>query len=248
MRCGPPGEAGSIYVLSGPPSALALLDRLRVGRHGFLSPTSVVTLPVAARAAARIPETAKYFGFAYPLADIGGGKLDEAAVDTLMAGGDAWASFILLGGFAYFDAERRIVGVNALEPPREEAGGREGAAGSGGVEAPQLRLEGPCAVTAAAAAELERQGRMHEVILPAFREESVTHFAWVGPAEWPGGQPLLDDGSKWEHGALVYRGGGDEPDTFVEQRTLCFRVVPQSNRVIQVIQMIEADPWRCVVS
>ena len=97
----------------------------------------------------------------------------------------------------------------------------------GGGEGPELLLEGPRDVSLAAAAELERQGRLHDVILPALKEECVSHFAWVGPSERPGGEPLLTDGSTWEHGALVYRGGGGEPEAFIESRTLCFRVVPQ---------------------
>ena len=69
--------------------------------------------------------------------------------------------------------------------------------------------------------------RFERKFSPALKEECVSHFAWVGPSERPGGEPLLTDGSTWEHGALVYRGGGGEPETFIESRTLCFRVMLQ---------------------
>ena len=32
------------------------------------------------------------------------GRLEQSAVEAMMESGDAWASFVLLGGFAYFDA------------------------------------------------------------------------------------------------------------------------------------------------
>ena len=67
---------------------------------------------------------------------------------------------------------------------------------------------------------------MHDAILPDLREESVSHFGWVNPDELLGGAPLIEGGVAYEHGALVYSGGGD-PALFVEQRTICFRVVPQ---------------------
>ena len=44
---------------------------------------------------------------------------------------------------------------------------------------PALLLEGPHEVCAAAATAMDREGRMHDTLLPSLHEEGASAFGWV---------------------------------------------------------------------
>ena len=107
--------------------------------------------------------------------------------------------FMLLGGFCYFDARHRFLRVNALSLKPTPI---------------SLWLEGPYGATAAACDALGASNRFHPMQTKAMRRGGVEAYAWVSPAERPGGVALWlaedsDDGQggllTWDNGAMVFQ-------------------------------------------
>lgn len=105
------------FVVTGPSQAASFLDGHRnpqgthSERRGHLSPIAPVTMRGPSAAMAGVPKEAALFAFAYPLA-----CLRDDAERLLLARPEPWLSFLLLGGFVYFDNERRVMQVG--EPGR----------------------------------------------------------------------------------------------------------------------------------
>ncbi len=151
---------------------------------GSLSPLAEVNLPLEARAGAGVPPDASYFAFLYP-ADQDGDLLDDLDLES-----QSWGFLLLLGGFAYFDAQLHLVGVNAVtfnESPIS------------------LAFAGPYGASPAAIASLQGQQRMCRVTLDALLAQGFRSFAWVHPDEAPGGTRLSAEGVAYDFGAFAYK-------------------------------------------
>ena len=173
------------YTITGPPEVVAFLEARAAaagGGHGaldgFLSPPAPVTIQSRkARKEAGIPLECATFCFVYPHP-----SLDGLFVRLMEEGrSDPWLFFLLLGGFCYFDATRKLVRANALTV-------------SGDAKA-KLVMQGPHTPAREAMEVLRQAKRLRPVTLHALRESGLVFFAWVNPAERPGGHALLADGS-----------------------------------------------------
>ncbi|CAE7946944.1 unnamed protein product, partial [Symbiodinium sp. KB8] len=120
-----------------------------VGDGEFLfchcSPLHPTTLSPATRAAAGIPELAKFFAWSYP-AELAG-ELRGRIISTLNGPERA---FLEYGGYVYFDSELNVVGTTSISPT---------SAGTG------LIFGRPLPLAEGVAAALFRQGRFQEVTL-----------------------------------------------------------------------------------
>lgn len=164
-----------------------------VSLSGSMSPIARVTLPTEAKRAAGIPAAAEFFAFAYPLQDL------TEAFDSLMKSvfssithghDDDMLFFMLLGGFCYFDADRKFLHANALSLKPS---------------ALSLWLEGPWPATAGSVDALRSRDRLQCVRTKALRRGGVEKFAWVHPNERPNDKPLCAQSAvEWEHGALLF--------------------------------------------
>ena len=203
-----------MYEVHGPPAALSLVQAVcghdRSARSGFITAAARVSLQgAAARTAAGIPPCAAFFAFAHPplgIASLPPDTINGFLHQALSAHPDAQCvlHFICLGGYVYFDSERRLVQVNALTaPPPEDASTPHAASSPSARPVHLLTFDGPFSVRTSALEALGAQGRLHDVTLGFIRREGATRYAWIHPAERPATQALADDAS-WEHGAFVY--------------------------------------------
>jgi len=171
-----------------------------VSLAGSLSPINPVTLPDDDKRAAGIPSDAAFFAFAYPLQDLAEAfdMLMKTVFSSIMRSHeDELLFFMLLGGFCYFDKERKFLQANALSLKPT---------------AVSLWLEGPFTATPGAVAALHDRDRLQPVRTKALRRSGADQFAWVNPQESPGAHPLCDPSSShircldvtWENGAMVY--------------------------------------------
>lgn len=135
-----------------------------------LSPLSEITVPAGKRAAFCIPEKATHFAFAYPPYNMAPDLLEECAEELelpLRA-----LSFLLVGGFLYFDAAQKIVQINAvstLPSPSNIA---------------FTKLSGAERVfPASALAEMYERGRLMPVTLQNLVNQGLRRFGWINPSE-----------------------------------------------------------------
>ena len=201
------------FTLTGPPEALSTLrtaaglgpeerlpPSLRTGLTSPINPITLTTGDIVSSSVAnkiQVPEGSKSFGFSYPF------HIDAsmfAKITNLLSAGcesgayvqPEWLNFLLVGGYVYFDADRKLLGANALSPRGE---GTEKA----GVE---LVLVGPydCAVGAGEA--MRTAGRLQKVTIGSLKGAGFEEFGWVFKGEEPGGHAL---GPEHKQGAFVYR-------------------------------------------
>lgn len=128
------------YEVVGPSSRVrALPPDKRKHLRGQLGAPWTIELTPEQRDAAGVPPSAVRAAFAYPTRLVLPGAM----------GSEQWVFLLLLGGFCYFDADDRLVRVNALSlVPAKGAGGRR-----------ELRLRGPCPLSHAAHAALKVRRR-----------------------------------------------------------------------------------------
>lgn len=151
-------------------------------RRGDLSPLHAVTLNAEKREKAKIPPTAKYYSFAYPL-------------DLKSSKGVAFP----IGGYVYFDtdeggryADLKACAANALHPSEDDEG---------------FNYTGPIALGNKAPVwrdALKRQGRLHELpkasgCFATLRQIGVRHFCWLNPNE-----EVTPHNGSWPNGAFVF--------------------------------------------
>ena len=197
--------------IAGPPEAVALLQRegTDTDRCGcYLSPPVPVTIhDRMERNKLGIPLDGELtFCYCYPPSSLAG-KYDELMNDESLT--EPWLFFLLVGGYCYFDSERKVVRLNALYRLDDAKAPSPDAIDDavGGKITPRLRLLWRGAASEAALESLRKQQRLHEVTLMSLRNAGFVKFAWVNPGERPGPTPLFSDESD---GAFVYEmdGGG----------------------------------------
>lgn len=105
------GSKGPCYEVDTSKQSLHVLTMIsgQAQRRGPLSIISPVTLSPTVRDEAGIPRKALSFAFAYPLPGAAAAS-DRGRLNM----SDPAISFLVLGGFIYFDDSRRVCGVNAL--------------------------------------------------------------------------------------------------------------------------------------
>ena len=165
-------------------------NHVRTLTRGGLSPLNRITMGPATRASLFIPADACYLAFLHPA------KALEKALEATNISDDPWAYLLLIGGFAFFDADRKLQSVNALSltPTRHE-----------------MHFDGPHEMDSEDIARLRVQGRLHEVFMDALQEQGLHECAWVHPNETIGdiatreSEPDAPGTRKqFAYGALVY--------------------------------------------
>ena len=159
--------------------------------RGPLSPLSAIQMGRDERTSLGIPLDARYLAFVHPA------KALEKALEATNISDEPWAYLLLLGGFAFFDEERKLQSVNALSLTPTHV---------------EMQFQGPHVVQLSALASLRKQGRLHEVFLDALQDQGLRECTWVHPNEKlrinPGDdeEPSLSISQDHPHnyGALVY--------------------------------------------
>jgi len=149
------------------PEAVSMLSGQRI--QGLFSPMAPVTLPMATRKAIGIPDTAAFFMWSYPTSAVMPQGLDLAS--------NPHYAFLLVGGYAYLNAQRTaVVGSLAVLPSPVGALQFKRAASwqSGWGALPFLRFK--------------------PVSLCSLRDHGVRHFCWLCPSEF----------HEVPHGAFAY--------------------------------------------
>lgn len=196
------------YTIKGPSQVISLIQREAMCStldsagalfNGYLSPPHAVTISSERARRAGIPPNSAFYAFAYPLESLSGQY--ERLVGGREAQADPWLLFLLLGGYCYFDSDRKLIQTNAL------------------VMAPtgySLSLAGPFRPSHAAVAGLGATGRLRELTLLPLREKGFEHVAWVNPGERPGGCAALlaNGGDLPNNGAFVYQAASGEAVVF----------------------------------
>ena len=142
------GAAGR-FVVKGPRHVRKTLQYVAQGIDddeidGGISPRSPVTLPEQVKKEAGIPLAATSFAFINPL------PYFKRRLSRINLASDTWGFVFLLGGFAYFDDDNTIIGINALSI----------------VPSPTvLHLIGPSTPTQAVTEVLGSLGRMADVVV-----------------------------------------------------------------------------------
>ena len=231
------GCTNESFALQGPLDAIEILSEAE--RCGSLSPITPITVPQEARDSLGIPDNAISFAYAYPLpvedADTVGDLIDLAtqgaskpqegagsASETYRV--EAWLNFVLVGGYCYFDSERRFLHANALTPRLdvEDAVGR-------------VNLQGPLPCAGASGEALQAAGRLRPVTLPSLTSIGFTAFAWINPnEEAPGGIRLLPSSVSLANGGFLYHApatgssagalGGSSGDVSGRGQWFCYRM------------------------
>lgn len=161
------GDNHPIAVIK-PRRASSLAAKFRTVQHlatefplyATLSPISSVTLTQVERKAARIALDAASFAWCYPCLHS----------DTDVGERDPDLTFLLLGGYLYFDADKRLLHANAIFPlePNEEGG---------------LHFSGRRHWNNQLTRPLAQQGRFQNVTIKFLKDRGAHHFAWLKPNE-----------------------------------------------------------------
>ena len=178
------------FTIVGPAHVLALLEREAAGAplDGFISPPNKITIKGERARKAGIPMDAAFYSFAYPL-EILAGKYRQLVDEERQSA--PWLFFLLLGGFCYYDADRKLIQTNAFVMTTAER---------------KLTLAGPFHPSATAVGALRSASRLRPLTLAPLRAQGFERFAWVNPGEKVGGAELLADGAELppNNGAFVY--------------------------------------------
>lgn len=143
------------------PSVVGVNDREIVFFQ--LSPLHRITLDVESKDAARIPRSANYFAWVYPMVQDGGAPL--------FADGTPESALLDFGGFIYFNDERDAVQLNSLRPAP--------------LDTPGLTFGRPQNLPQSVTQSLSKQGRFQEITLDVLRQAGATYFGWIRPNEFP---------------------------------------------------------------
>ena len=197
------------YELTGPKPVVDRLTGIlgQSGHIGCLAPRADVNLDTASRREAGVPENAVYFRFVYPPSGETG-TLSEAVVDEISRDGlhEPWLHFIILGGFAYYGGDGLRIQLNALT--KGDSGRYRRCFGKPRSDVP-----------ASLVSQLDRDGMMRAISLPALLCEGAAKYSWVNP-----------DPNTYQLGGFVYEAnpslaehGGSGPPL------LGFEVIPSTD-------------------
>ena len=99
----------------------------------------------------------------------------EKRLAVLNLADETWAFLLLVGGFAFFDADRKLLAVSALTLVPSIW---------------QLHFDGPFEPSAAAFTGMKDEGRMEAVTLDALEDAGFVAFGWAHTGASPGGHQL----------------------------------------------------------
>ncbi len=165
---GPPDVLEQLNLLQSRIDSDMTLDR------GPISPLYRVTLPPDSRHLAGIPEDGDFFVYLFALSDDASSSA-QMGMDVKWLARNQWAHVLNLGGFAYFDANHRLLAVNALSPAPSTSG---------------IVLHGAPPVSPGALATLRQEGRMVDITEPNMRGAGFTAMTFLEPVEKPGGHAI----------------------------------------------------------
>ena len=167
----------------------------------ILAPAHLVTIAKEKRNSMSIPQEAEYYAFAHPSTGIEA-ELEEGS--HRLALHQSAMHFLLVGGYVYFDANHKVVQINALtlSPSRTS-----------------IFYQGPHPFPAAIADHLTRMGRMSKVTVDSLESKGFLTVGWVYPGEeFLSVDADAGDGAGWPGGAFVYTKRNAEPVYYGLQR------------------------------
>merc|ERR1719509_120534 len=111
---------------------------------------------------AKIPQNAKWFCWLYPIA-LNDDIFKENSGAKL---GDSECTLLTVGGYVYFDKDKKVVQVNTLVP------GNTG-----------LFFGPPKKFDKNWIPDLQKEGRFHQITIKPLRDAGARHFCWIRPNE-----------------------------------------------------------------
>lgn len=210
---GPPDVLEQISLLQSRIETNLTLDR------GPISPLHRVTLPPDSRELAGIPRAADFFVYLFALSD-DASTATEMGMDAKWLARNQWAHVLTLGGFAYFDANQRLLAVNALSPAPSTSG---------------LVLRGAPPVSPGALAALRQEGRMVDVTVPRMRAAGFTAMTFLAPVEKPGGHAINASVANEDGGFALCYNETDAAGGLVE-RAVFYSVMPATRELFDAAE------------
>eukprot|EP00298_Acanthocystis_sp_HF-20_P008210 c17547_g1_i1.p1 GENE.c17547_g1_i1~~c17547_g1_i1.p1 ORF type:complete len:392 (+),score=152.49 c17547_g1_i1:76-1176(+) len=204
---------------------LNILEKLGVMSIGRFSPANLLTLTPDNKKLASIPESAEYFVWAYPLAQVGT-LTDKRKRD--LATNDPDLCFLIFGGYVYFNSDGDIVQVNAV-------GKGEG-----------LHFSEPQKWKKAYTKKLLAQGRFQDITIQSMRDQGARQFCWIRP-----GEALYDEEGKnrWvccENGAFAYLFHENESDWNEKDCYFAIRDVTDIYSSTESVPVVGVTPFSIV--
>ena len=210
---GPPDVLEQIRLLQSRIETDLTLDR------GPISPLHRVTLPPDSRELAGIPRDADFFVYLFALSDDASTEA-QMGMDVKWYARNPWAHVLILGGFAYFDANQRLLAVNALSPAPSTSG---------------LVLRGAPPVSPGALAALRQDGRMVDVTVPNMRAAGFTAMTFLEPAEKPGGHAINASVANEDGGFALCYNETDAAGVLME-RAVFYSVMPATRELFEAAE------------
>jgi hypothetical protein len=210
---GPPDVLEQISLLQSRIETDLTLDR------GPISPLHRVTLPPDSRELAGIPRDADFFVYLFALSD-DASTATQMGMDVKWLARNQWAHVLILGGFAYFDANQRLLAVNALSPAPSTSG---------------IVLLGAPPVSPGALAALRQDGRMVDVTVPNMRAAGFTAMTFLEPVEKPGGHAINASVGNENGGFALCYNETDAAGVLVE-RAVFYSVMPATRELFEAAE------------
>ena len=187
--------------------------------RGPISPLHRVTLPPDSRELAGIPRDADFFVYLFALSD-DASTAAQMGMDVKWLARNQWAHVLILGGFAYFDANQRLLAVNALSPAPSESG---------------LVLQGAPPVSPKVLATLRQEGRIVDITEPNMRGAGFTAMTFLEPVEKPGGHAINASVTNENGGfALCYNEIGATGE--LTERAVFYSVMPATRELFDAAE------------
>jgi voltage-gated potassium channel Kch len=224
-QSGPRSLLGECCVV-GPPTVLEQLNLLQSRLdsdmtldRGPISPLHRVTLPPDSRELAGIPRDADFFVYLFALSD-DASTAEQMGMDVKWLARNQWAHVLILGGFAYFDANQRLLAVNALSPAPSASG---------------LVLRGAPPVSPGALAALRQEGRMVDITEPSMRGAGFTAMTFLEPVEKPGGHAINASVTNKDGGFALCYNETDATGALME-RAVFYSVMPATRELFDAAE------------
>ena len=197
---------------------------LKTSYSGYLSPPNQITIQGDRARKAGIPMNAVSYAYCYPV-DAVAAQYQRLICEEART--DPWLSFLMLGGYAYFDSKRELICTNSFVLTPTDR---------------MFTLTGPFEPSEKAVAALRDASRLRKISLAPYVDAGFSHFAWINPNEKPGGFSMLADGLEVDNnGYFLYEMSSGRFDLYPLVRKESLASSAQSIGLLELSEHSEKD-------
>jgi hypothetical protein len=197
---------------------------LKTSYSGYLSPPTQITIQGDRARKAGIPMNAVSYAYCYPV-DAVAAQYQRLICEEART--DSWLSFLMLGGYAYFDSKRELICTNSFVLTPTDR---------------MFTLTGPFEPSEKAVAALRDASRLRKISLAPYVDAGFSHFAWINPNEKPGGFSMLADGLEVDNnGYFLYEMSSGRFDLYPLVRKEFLASSAQSLSLLELSENSEKD-------